>query len=238
MQEEDRNQAAPAVSGTNALAQRSPADRPAAQRYFHVANRSNSFWSWGGAARGIVWIDGSPLASREELSLVLDRLEPAGLPPFGTIVLLFAAWRGKKLTLTWREPTEDERYNLRVPYLATNCGVNRPGHDRVRMFAEPEAISETLARLNSLSSAVGDQLPTAADISHLAVILLKDIAEPSSPLGLAAILKAGELTDRELNDSPWHDKYSSLITDLACLSKVINHLSPERLRSRLIELRN
>lgn len=57
-----------------------------------------AFWRWSENGRVITWNDGTTIAFREELEHVLARLAPAGLPPFGAVVLLLSACRPG-----WRE---------------------------------------------------------------------------------------------------------------------------------------
>lgn len=64
---------------------------------------------------GLVWVDGSVVAWREELISILQHLQATGLPRFGIIVHLVAGCRGNKITITWKEPSEDQVRNLRVP---------------------------------------------------------------------------------------------------------------------------
>src|SRR6185295_3201779 len=52
-------------------------------------------WRWADNASAIVWRDGSTIAFREEISQILEWLAPNGLPPFGSIVHLLAATRGR-----------------------------------------------------------------------------------------------------------------------------------------------
>ena len=209
-----------------------------AVRYFHVSKRQKSFWGWDEDSRGIAWADGSRIAARAELVLILRRLEGRGLPFFGAIVLLIAACRGKRLSITWHRPTEDEIKNLRVPYVAESGGFQVGGHDRVRMFAEPDAISLTLERLNSFAGTLGDLLETAEGISDLISILLKDPVRGQAR-DLAGRLESGELTDLELNEPlGGRAKYTDLIPDLALLSQTVNQISLETLRVRLCELHN
>ncbi len=55
----------------------------------------DGLWRWAEDGKVVVWRDGSTVAFKEEIISILDRLAPDGLPPFGAIVLLLAACRGK-----------------------------------------------------------------------------------------------------------------------------------------------
>ena len=208
--------------------------------YLHVHRCCESFWRWDEDAKGILWADGSAVASREEIVSILRRLESKGPPPFGAIVQVLAACRGKQVTIRWLNPSESERTNFRVPYLATSCGVQHDGWDRVRLFAEPEAITAALERLNQLTYDLSDLLVSEQDIVDLAQILLGELGpEPAvTGKGAADLLENGELTDLELNNPPWNNKYTTLIKDLALLARVFAGISIEAVQSKLSAIRS
>jgi hypothetical protein len=52
-------------------------------------------WRWAENGNVLVWWDGSTVAFREEVTQILQWLAPNNLPPFGAIVLMLAACRGK-----------------------------------------------------------------------------------------------------------------------------------------------
>src|SRR5689334_18676434 len=54
---------------------------------------ANSFWQWQNQGNVVAWPDGTTIAFRPELRLILERLAPGGLPPLGSVVLLLAACR-------------------------------------------------------------------------------------------------------------------------------------------------
>src|SRR5436305_1034031 len=55
----------------------------------------NGPWRWAEDGNVVIWSDGSTVAFREEIAQILQWLAPNGLPPFGAIVLMLAACRGK-----------------------------------------------------------------------------------------------------------------------------------------------
>jgi len=61
----------------------------------YLQSTKESPWRWADRGRVIEWQDGTTIAFREEVEFVLDWLAPNGLPPFGAVVLLLAACRGK-----------------------------------------------------------------------------------------------------------------------------------------------
>jgi len=56
---------------------------------------ANKLWRWDEDGAVVVWMDGTTVAFREELVQILQSLSPNGLPPFGSIILLLAACKGK-----------------------------------------------------------------------------------------------------------------------------------------------
>ena len=52
-------------------------------------------WLWADDGDVLVWKDGTTVAFRQEIIQVLEWLVPHGWPPFGALVWLFAACRGK-----------------------------------------------------------------------------------------------------------------------------------------------
>src|ERR1041385_5490040 len=56
---------------------------------------ANGPWRWAEDGNVVTWSDGSTVAFREEITQILQWLAPNGLPPFGAIVLMLAACRGK-----------------------------------------------------------------------------------------------------------------------------------------------
>src|SRR4051812_3188894 len=57
-------------------------------------------WSWAEDGGVLVWQDGSTIAFREEILQILEWLAPRGWPPFGSLVFLLAACRGKLPAIT------------------------------------------------------------------------------------------------------------------------------------------
>src|SRR6476659_6464376 len=68
-------------------------DRQQAIQYLRAP--AGGFWRWAEDGAVLVWRDGNTIAFREEIVEVIKWLGPNGLPPFGAIVLLLAACRGR-----------------------------------------------------------------------------------------------------------------------------------------------
>jgi len=56
---------------------------------------SGGLWHWAEEGSVLAWHDGSTITFRPEARQILEWLAPNGLPPFGAIVFLLAACRGK-----------------------------------------------------------------------------------------------------------------------------------------------
>jgi hypothetical protein len=68
-------------------------DRQQALNYLRAP--SDGLWRWAEDGAVLVWRDGGTIAFREEIIQLVEWLVPNGLPPFGAMVLLLAACRGK-----------------------------------------------------------------------------------------------------------------------------------------------
>ncbi len=87
-------------------------DRTEAIRYLSAPNRG--LWRWAENASVITWNDDTTVAFRDEIVLVLQTLAPRALPPFGAVVLLLAACRGKIPTIQDCGPQANARPQLRA----------------------------------------------------------------------------------------------------------------------------
>ncbi len=68
-------------------------DRQQAVNYLRAPG--GGLWRWAEDGKVLVWHDGNTIAFREEILHLIEWLTPNGLPPFGAIVFLLAACRGK-----------------------------------------------------------------------------------------------------------------------------------------------
>ena len=59
----------------------------------YLSSPAGSFWRWSDEGKIVEWTNGSTMAFREELTIMLERLAPRGLPPFDAVLLLVAATR-------------------------------------------------------------------------------------------------------------------------------------------------
>jgi hypothetical protein len=72
-------------------------DRQQALDYLRAP--AHGLWRWAEQGTVVVWRDGSTVAFREEILQLLEWLGPNGLPPFGAVVFLLAACRGRVATV-------------------------------------------------------------------------------------------------------------------------------------------
>lgn len=174
------------------------------------------------------------VASREELVSILRHLMATGLPPFGAIVHLVAACRGKKITITWKEPPEEKPPSLRVHCIIESDGRQVYQFQRVRLFGTPESISAVAARLAELPGELRGILNDPRALPELAVLLFTELGQPELSEGIITLLADGMLKGGELNQPAWHAKYPSVLQDLALLTKSLERLPAGRLRPTLM----
>lgn len=60
---------------------------------FYLSPTVDQWWRWEDGAQTLVWEDGRTIAFTPEVEPVVQRLAPAGLPPFAAVTLLLAACR-------------------------------------------------------------------------------------------------------------------------------------------------
>src|SRR5262245_1414899 len=63
----------------------------AAKNYLTPA--PSTFWRWTAGGEVVAWAEGTTIVFRAELAKVLARLQPLGLPPLGSVLLVLAATR-------------------------------------------------------------------------------------------------------------------------------------------------
>lgn len=188
-----------------------------AMEYFHVAKIEDALWHWDAESGNILWVDGSLIATREEILAILYRLAPDGLPRFGALVLLLASLRERYFTLWWSRPSDDEHENRRVPSLIKARDFESIEIQRILLIAEPETLSRVvqgLMKMNHLTYAYKDLL-TIRSISNLARVLLNVPSNSSNPEALVTLLADRKLDFKKLNHPDWGTKYSGTFHDLA-----------------------
>jgi hypothetical protein len=185
-----------------------------ALQYFQVAKSHQSVWRWDEKATQIIWVDGSSIATRDEIVLALTRLSSRGLPPFGAVILLIAALRHKFLKLWWGGPTDDQVRNLRVPSLIKVAKFESYEHQRVFLFSEPKTLSRVVNCLNQLSISLPRNFPKNFEaIASVVELVLAGIPDPVSSEGAITMLANGMLDPKHLNRRG--GKYTTTLEDLA-----------------------
>ena len=66
---------------------------PLEWQWRYLAPDGNTFWDWNVDGDAVVWWNGETISLYEELSLVIERLQPGGLPRFEELLLVLAATR-------------------------------------------------------------------------------------------------------------------------------------------------
>src|SRR5690349_12503738 len=120
-----------------------PAMNPARQIALqYLAASPDGLWRWAEDGKVLTWYDGSTIAFKEEIQLILERLAPGGFPPFGAIVFLLAACRGKLATV---EQLMTDPSGQLSPAAGTNAVTIMTA--RLQRVAQLEAALEELQRL-------------------------------------------------------------------------------------------
>lgn len=202
--------------------------RDRALRYFTLQRGSEDFWRWASDC-SIQWCDGSIVVSRDELIGVLRHLAPVGLPPFSALVHLLAGCRGRKLEISWEEPTADHQLGCRVPCTIASEGNLVSQCQRVLLFGSPESISAATIRLAHLPRDLDGLLENPKILSELAVLVFCDLKSPAVSEGIINLLASDALSAEELNHPQCNHKYPSIIEDLALLGKSFEKLPGKEL---------
>jgi hypothetical protein len=175
--------------------------RQLAAAYF--SNTSNDPWRWAENGRVLVWADGATIAFREELGDILELLAHDGLPPFGAIVLLLAACRGKfpRPALT----------GLGFEEASTSTGLpspsqsSRPGQLMLRAWNDPanQEFSEFLAQLRALHQLPAELRNSPKAKANLLAAIFEDFkgrrVQPAREL--VELLREGALPQDALNET-------------------------------------
>lgn len=190
-----------------------PTDRFSALTYLRTP--LDAPWRWEENGRTLVWKDGTTLAFREEIQLILERFTVTGAPPFTGVVCVLAACRQRFMSFptTGVAPTT-ARTDL-------NSVLTRRTEQTV------------LQQLGALSKLPTEIIGAPRGKALLVQIVLE--AQTRGPLvdanGVLRGLALG-LTDRELNDpdgAPALNAVPTMHSVTASLSK----FTPESLQQRL-----
>ena len=185
----------------------------------YLAARGDAPWRWADDGEVITWADGTTIAFREEVAFVLEWLLPQGWPPFGALVWLLAACRGKLPPPTAvsdvpRAPTNDSEATAGQLPLSAFADRVRAGQ------ASVEAVLAGIARLPEGARSS----PKAKAVIAEAIFVGKGTTTGGHMLRqmVLGVLRSGALTDVMLNqpDAPptvGNGEFASLSTGLAAL---------------------
>lgn len=126
----------------------------------YLRARASDPWRWAEKGEVLTWRDGTTVAFRAEILHILKALAPRRLPPFGSVVFLLAACRGKLPTFADVFPaaaTLDEGASgqmLRVLGRSPATLLEEALGELGRIRALPEALRTSLRAKQALAEAV------------------------------------------------------------------------------------
>lgn len=166
----------------------------------YLAARGDVPWRWADDGDVITWADGTTIAFRNEVAAVLDWLVPHTWPPFGALVWLLAACRGK---LPPRVAPE-RMTGLPPEREAVEEGdIDPPSFLRFRkgLQAMHAAVEDGLAEIARLPEEVRTTVRAKATLAEkIFGTLPGDPGKASLYAAVVDVLRSGVLTDAMLND--------------------------------------
>ncbi len=199
-------------------------DRQAALDYLRAP--ANGLWRWTENGNVLVWRDGSTIAFKEELQLILEALAANGLPSFGSIVFLLAGCRGKlpavadivKIANTPLPPAAGKDAALLVSA-------------RAQLKAQLEAALAQLAKLAQLPS----ELNSGVNAKRLLAEAVFEPAKAERYLEAAAVLRGlrEPMSDAELMDREPADLSGRYIRQVHIVAQGLKPHTPASLALRL-----
>lgn len=188
-----------------------PTDRLIASSYLRTLR--NAPWRWEENGRVLVWKDGTTIAFREEIQLILERMALTGVPPFPIVVCLLAACRDRYLEVPSIEPAS-------------------PGGADLKRTLTLRARQLALQQLKEIGRLPADLIGNPKGKALLVQIVLESQAcvHVVDPSGLLRGFELG-LSDHELN-AP-EDRFLNVDQVVHSLSQALSRHTPETLRERL-----
>ena len=153
---------------------------------------ASGLWHWDENGAVVVWMDGTTVAFREELVQILQWLAPNGLPPFGSIVLLLAACRGKLPPVETVVATPGERAIIDSPERARLLLTARR-----QLAAQVTSALKELSKVSALPSGLNSGLNAKCVLAE-AVFEATKVERTANPAAILAGLHE-PLSDSELN---------------------------------------
>lgn len=175
-------------------------DEPRVWAISYLAARGDAPWRWADHGDVVVWSDGTTIAFREEIAYVLEWLVPHGWPPFGSLVWLFAACRGK---LPPRLALEEQPALTPgdVEPSVQNPGEGHHSEFRARLRSMHAAVESGLAAVSQLPPELRSPLKGKAALAEIVFGGMPKSAEKGALLSaVVEALRSGVLTDAMLND--------------------------------------
>jgi hypothetical protein len=183
----------------------------------YLAAPAHSFWRWEEHGDVIAWADGTTIAFRAELAVVLSRLRSQTLPPLGAIVLLLAACRD-----SW----SDTPNKLGIlSGLLDPSAANFPATLLMRVGAG-------LDRIGALSPELRN---SSARKAELAAMVFETEGSETSPAIYERLLESLGAGLDELHCAPWTklDAETRLRRELGWLDRGLARVDRQTLEARL-----
>lgn len=143
----------------------------------YLSSPAGSFWKWDEQGAIVVWSSGSTLAFREELTIMLERLAPTGLPALDSVLLLIAAmreyWPEDSLPLQHRLRTRDA-VDQAADSFNTFCSTL---FQRLEVIHElPDELIRSTHKKAELAAIVFERAPRTA-VSNVATVVVEILSK-------------------------------------------------------------
>lgn len=199
-------------------------DDPQSQAIAYLAVRGDVPWRWADDGDVVVWADGTTIAFRAEVAFVLEWLVPHGWPPFGSLIWVLAACRGK---LPPSVSKTDHKADSGVPKPSASLTF----HDHIRVAYG--VVEDGLAGVSRLPPGLRSSLPAKAILAEV-IFGGRQADGPdgsSARSAMVEVLRSGTLTDTMLNapGGPQPEARNELLS----LYEGLKDLDPDTLAMRL-----
>jgi len=183
-------------------------------------------WHWAEDGSVLVWRDGSTITFRQEARQILEWLAPNGLPPFGAVVFLLAACRGKVAVvedLVHKPPPQQSA--------ALALEISRLSAGRQQLKAQLAAALAELSKVAQLPAELKNN-PKARCILAEAVF---ESARVERHVDAREILGGweGPFTDNDFQEIDFGRGRSNHIRQIHIVAEGLKHHSAESLALRL-----
>jgi hypothetical protein len=196
----------------------------------YFAARHDPVWRWADDGDVIIWNDGTTVAFRQELIHILEWLVPHGWPPFGALVWVLAACRGKlpsRVTSERVGRSSASQENAAASEMSSQMDLFR---DHVRKMHA--TVEDGLAAIANLPTEIRSSWKAKATLVEMIFSQSeREIGRPELLEAVVEALRSGLLTDVALNDYgvPIPDSPGEWLTLHAGLAQI----APESLALRV-----